>query len=227
MQKLRGCIVSAPLTIVKRRLNLAVPVSANGGRQRQKRRTRAAILRATATLLAEGHTPSVSEVADAADVSRRTVYQYFPSLDQLLTEAALEAVRDAVVRAIEPAEQADDVSVRLDAMVRATQRSTLANESLLRKMIRLTAERSSDEPNPAPTRGYRRVEWIEMALSPLQGRIDESSLERLTSGLALCVGIEALLVLRDVRGLTVAEAEEISVWVARALLKATLDEVGT
>jgi AcrR family transcriptional regulator len=178
-------------------------------------------------LLAEGHTPSVPEVADAADVSRRTVYQYFPSLDQLLTEAALEAVRDAVVRAIEPAEQADDVSVRLDAMVRATQRSTLANESLLRKMIRLTAERRTDEPYPAPTRGYRRVEWIEMALSPLQGRIDESSLERLTSGLALCVGIEALLVLRDVRGLTVAEAEEVSVWVARALLKATIDEVGT
>jgi AcrR family transcriptional regulator len=177
-------------------------------------------------LLAEGHTPSVPEVADAADVSRRTVYQYFPSLEQLLTEAALEAVRDAVVRAIEPAEQADDVNVRLDAMVRATQRSTLANESLLRKMIRLTAERSTNEPNPAPIRGYRRVEWIEMALSPLQGRIDESSLERLTSGLALCVGIEALLVLRDVRGLTVAEAEEISVWVARALLKATMDEVG-
>jgi AcrR family transcriptional regulator len=208
-------------------LDLAVPVSAHGGRQRQKRRTRAAILRAAAALLAEGHTPSVPEVADAADVSRRTVYQYFPSLDQLLTEAALEAVRDAVVRAIEPAEQADDVSVRLDAMVRATQRSTLANESLLRKMIRLTAERSTDEPHPAPTRGYRRVEWIEMALSPLQGRIDESSLERLTSGLALCVGIEALLVLRDVRGLTVAEAEEVSVWVARALLKATMDEVGT
>jgi AcrR family transcriptional regulator len=206
---------------------LAVPVSVHRGRQRQKRRTRAAILRAAAALLAGGHTPSVPEVADAADVSRRTVYQYFPSLDQLLTEAALEAVREAVVRAIEPAEQADDVGVRLDAMVRATQRSTLANESLLRKMIRLTAERSTDEPYPAPTRGYRRVEWIEMALSPLQGRIDESSLERLTSGLALCVGIEALLVLRDVRGLTVAEAEEVSVWVARALLKATMDEGGT
>ena len=112
-------------------------------------------------------------------------------------------------------------------MVRATQRSTWANQALLRKLIRLTAERSTDEPHPAPTRGYLRVEWIEMALSPLQGRIDESSLERLTSGLALCVGIEALLVLRDIRGLAVVEAEEVSVWVARALLKATMDEVGT
>ena len=206
---------------------MAVPVSADGGRHRQKRRTRAAILRAAAALLGEGRTPSVPEVANAADVSRRTIYEYFRSLDQLLTEAALEVVRDAVVRAIEPAEQADDVSVRLEAMVRATQHSTLANESLLRKMIRLTAERSTEEPRPAPTRGYRRVEWIEMALSPLQGQIDESSLERLTSGLALCVGIEALLVLRDIRGLAVEEAEEVSVWVARALLKATIDEVGT
>src|SRR5258708_12562487 len=89
-------------------------MSARGGRQRQKRRTRAAILRAAAALLTDGHTPSVPEVADAADVSRRTVYQYFPSLDQLLTEAALEAVRDAVVRPIEPPEQPANVSLLLD-----------------------------------------------------------------------------------------------------------------
>jgi hypothetical protein len=35
---------------------------------------------ATAELVQAGATPSVGEIADAADVSRRTVYTYFPTL---------------------------------------------------------------------------------------------------------------------------------------------------
>jgi len=61
-----------------------------------------------------------------------------------------------------------------------------------------------------------------MALSPVRMQLDESSFERLVSGVALCVGIEALLVLRDIRGLDQAEAEEVSRWVARSLLHASL-----
>ena len=53
------------------------------GRFRQRRRTRAAIVAATAELVQAGATPSVGEIADAADVSRRTVYTYFPTLEQL------------------------------------------------------------------------------------------------------------------------------------------------
>lgn len=55
-------------------------------------------------------------------------------------------------------------------------------------------------------------------------QLDESTFERLVSGLALCVGIEALLVLRDIRGLDLAAAEEVSRWVARSLLHASLVE---
>ena len=58
----------------------------------------------------------------------------------------------------------------------------------------------------------------------LRGQLDESSFDRLVSGLALCIGIEALLVLRDIRGLDQAAAEEVSRWVARSLLHASLAE---
>src|SRR5512142_2969618 len=54
-----------------------------------KRRTRKAIVDATAALLARGITPSMGEVADAAEVSRRTVYLYFSTLEQLLVDASL------------------------------------------------------------------------------------------------------------------------------------------
>jgi AcrR family transcriptional regulator len=36
--------------------------------------------------VSEGAWPSVTEIAEAADVSRRTVYLHFPSLDHLLID---------------------------------------------------------------------------------------------------------------------------------------------
>ena len=58
------------------------------GRFRQRQRTRAAILNATAELLRPGRTtPGASEIAEAADVSRRTAYQYFLTVGQLLLDA--------------------------------------------------------------------------------------------------------------------------------------------
>ena len=44
------------------------------GRPAQRRRTRKAIVEAAKQLLASGRTPSIDEIARAADVSRRTVY---------------------------------------------------------------------------------------------------------------------------------------------------------
>src|SRR3954469_4211809 len=59
------------------------------GRDAQRRRTRQAIVDAAQRLLQEGRTPSIDNVAAAADVSRRTIYMYFPALDQLLLDAAV------------------------------------------------------------------------------------------------------------------------------------------
>src|SRR6476660_10069917 len=67
------------------------------GRPGQRRRTRKAIVDATAELLATGSTPTVAEIADAAEVSRRTVYLYFPTLEQLLIDATLGALSQTEV----------------------------------------------------------------------------------------------------------------------------------
>lgn len=47
---------------------------------------------------------------------------------------------------------------------------------------------------------------------------------RLVCSLAMVVGWEALIVQRDVCGLSPAEGEELSVWAARALMRAALEE---
>src|SRR5262245_6356385 len=91
-------------------------------RDAQRRRTRKAIVDAAMALVARGRTPSVDEVAAAAEVSRRTVYLYFPTFDHLLIDATLGVLsQEPIDRAI--AEAAGD-EARVEQLVRALQRVT-------------------------------------------------------------------------------------------------------
>lgn len=197
-------------------------------RSAQKRRTRRAILAAALEMMRRGETPSMSAVAEAAEVSRRTVYLHFPTQEQLLTEAALETVRTQVEEALGLAE-ADDVEARLDTLVNAALESSIESEVLLRTLVRITVEQRLAEakggpPLAAPLRGGRRIEWIESALEPVRERLGVERFERLVSALAIVIGLEALLVLRDIRGLNQAEIEDVSRWATRTLLRASLQE---
>jgi AcrR family transcriptional regulator len=191
---------------------------AGAGRERQRRRTRKAVVDAAVELLARGTDPSVAEIAYAADVSRRTVYLYFPTLEHLLADAALEAARTMV----EPRfELHGDVGERVEELVRAVQQGFAETEALGRTIIRLTVGAGGPRaPDAAPRRGYRRVEWIERALEPLRETLPPERFERLVSALTLLIGWESMIVLQDTRALTAAEAEEVCVWAARALLDA-------
>jgi AcrR family transcriptional regulator len=196
------------------------------GRVGQRRRTRKAIVEAAMGLLAQDRTPSIADIASAADVSRRTVYMYFPTLDQLLVDAALGLATHAPLgRVAATSASSDDVEARVDAMARAVQRMSSKTENMGRAIIRLTVD--ARPGTGAPRRGYRRVEWIESALAPTRNRLDGPSFERLVSALSLVIGWEALLVQRDVRGLTSREAEEVSAWAARSLVRAALAECTT
>lgn len=209
---------------------------AGSGESPTKRRTRKAIVEAAAGLLARGITPSMGEVADAAEVSRRTVYLYFPTLEQLLVDASLEAVtRATMTAALEEGPEvgaAADVEARVERAVRAFQALSAETEPYGRTILRRSLEpggvAASEAPTPGagdgPRRGYRRVEWLERALEPVRARLEGSGYERLVSALAMVAGWEALIVLRDVRGASAAEAAAISGWAARALVRAAQTE---
>ncbi|MDX8461970.1 TetR/AcrR family transcriptional regulator [Mesorhizobium humile] len=191
-------------------------------RTAQKRRTRKAIVDAAIALLANGKTPTVNDVAVAAEVSRRTVYLYFPSFDQLLLDATIGALSQASVdRAID--EASDDGEARVEHLVRALHHVSPEVERLGRSLIRLTVDGAPSEQG-VPRRGYRRIEWIEQALSPLRDRLKPNGWNRLVHALAMVIGWEALIVQRDICGLSVAEGEDLSVWTANALVKAALEE---
>jgi AcrR family transcriptional regulator len=190
----------------------------------QRRRTRKAIVAAAMALIARGETPSVAEVAAAADVSRRTVFLHFPTFDQLLVDATVGLLSSAAVeRALAVPADADDAEDRVERFVRAMQHVPPKVERLGRALIRLTVDTPAAAASGTPRRGYRRLEWIESALAPSRERLSPKQWRRLVAALAMVVGWEAIVVQRDVCALTPAEGEELSVWAAKALLRAALD----
>src|SRR6266540_2525566 len=70
---------------------------------RRVRRSRAALMRAAVALVSERGTANVpvSDLAEAADVSRQVVYQQFGDRDTLLLEAALDLARREITASID------------------------------------------------------------------------------------------------------------------------------
>jgi AcrR family transcriptional regulator len=152
------------------------------------------------------------------------VYQYFPTVDQLLLDATLGLLsQNEVDIAIDRADAGGDVSERVQAMTRALADLSAQTLPLGRSLIRLTVD-SPGENIELPKRGYRRIAWIERAIAPLRTELDEAAFERLVSALAMVVGWEALIVLQDLRGLPTDEQTRVSIRAARALIQAALDD---
>jgi AcrR family transcriptional regulator len=212
------------------------------GRVNQKRRTRAAILAAAVELLEQGQRPTVAEVADAALVSRATAYRYFPTQEYLLFEAALETTRSDIDRELEENTLPEDPEARLEILIDALQKRIIDKEAAFRTMLSLSLEQfpgggeevvvvveegehyRGESPLPPRLRGGGRVRWIKKALAPVEGRLEEQTFRRLVAALSLCMGIEALVVLRDVCALEPSEAEEVLRWAARTILRSSLAE---
>ena len=104
------------------------------GRPQQRMRTRKDLLRAAARLTGQGRKPSLEEIAAEALVSRATAYRYFPSVEALLAEAALDVVTpepDALLQ-----DAPDDPVARLERVDTALHEVVLANEASIRLMLR-------------------------------------------------------------------------------------------
>jgi AcrR family transcriptional regulator len=225
----RSPVAAAPVTGSQQPSSVPPPAGEKpAGRERQRRRTRKAILQATIELMASGGTPSVAEVAEAADVSKRTVYLHFPTHEQLLIDAALGMLDWDTIEA-EVERFADPVD-RAAATVRALTRVTPETERAGRQLVRLTVDEPSEPSEPGepgePRRGYRRVALLERALEPARDRLTPGAFEQLVTALSMVSGFEAMIVQRDVRGLDADQGSAASEWAARALVRAALHEPG-
>jgi len=193
------------------------------GRTRQKLRTRGALLAAAREMVTQGQTPTVDEAAARASVSRTTAYRYFPNQRALLVAAHPEIE----ARSLLPERAPSDVPGRLDAVVAAFLDVIVDTEAQQRTMLRLSLDPDPSHRGELPLRKGRAIAWIGEALSPLRGVMAERDLKRLILAIRSAAGIEALVWLTDIAGLSRKEAVRLMRWSAGALLRSALAESGT
>ncbi len=175
-----------------------------------------------------GETPTVGQVAEAALISRSTAYRYFPSQEALIAEALLNAVNQSDLEAVYTAARGPGpAAARLDAVVRADHALVLRHETAFRTYVRTMLAPRANELSDVPRRPGHRLRYLAEAIAPLGDRLGAEGLERLVTALAMCVGMESIMVTADICGLPPETAERVKRWAAAALLHAALDEAST
>ena len=198
-------------------MSMSIPYELTG-RTHQKARTRNALIAGARQLLAEGVTPTVERTADRAAISRTTAFRYFPNQRSLLVATHPEITERSLLGAAPPA----DPIARLEIVAEAFTRQILDYEPEARAQLRLSLEPGPRQPDELPLRQGRGIGWIEEALSPLREVMPKRELHRLVLAIRATLGIEALVWLTDVAGVSRGEAVDIMRSSARTLMRSAI-----
>ncbi|HHY50650.1 MAG TPA: TetR/AcrR family transcriptional regulator [Alphaproteobacteria bacterium] len=191
-------------------------------------RTRKLMLETASALMQQGATPSVSDVAEAAGVSRATAYRYFPSQADLVHAV----VEEALGPILDWESDSRDAAERVDDLLASSLPRIIDFEATFRAALKLSLEQWAQEQagtlgeEPAFARGHR-VELLQQALAPLRKTLPRKQFQRLAMALSLAYGVEALVVLKDIWGAGDRQAQDVARWVARALVKAAVSEAAS
>ena len=193
----------------------------SAGRTHQKQRTRQALIDAARELVARGITPKVDEAAANASISRTTAYRYFPNQRALLIAAHPEIEARSLLPEVPPA----DPEARLDIVIQSFLRLIVDTEPEQRTMLRLSLDPEPSVRGELPLRQGRAIGWISEALAPLGSRMSKAEVRRLAVAIRSAAGIEALVWLTDIAGLSRKQAVQVMRGSARALLRSALADL--
>ncbi len=198
-------------------MGMSIPYT-DGGRTRQKQRTRDALVVAARALIARGVTPTVEEAAAEADISRTTAYRYFGNRRELLVAAHPQIGE----RSLLPADPPDDLHERLEIVLDQMLEMTVANEAALRAAFVLSLD--PDHEPELVLRAGRAIGWIEQALEPLRPTLKNAGIKRIARAIRATAGIEPMIWLCDIGGLSRPDAVKLMKWSAHALLDAAMND---
>lgn len=183
------------------------------------------MLETAIALMQRGQTPSVSAVAEAAEVSRATAYRYFPS-----QAALVHAVVDEALGPILGWQSDDtDPAARVADLIDGSMPRILEFEATFKAALKLSLEQWAQGQagtlgsEPPFKRGHR-VELLQQAIAPLRASLPEPQFKRLAQALSLTYGLEVLIVLKDMWGLAFDETRDVALWAANALVRAAIAE---
>lgn len=182
------------------------------GRTNQKIETRSNILINAQYFINNGLEFNLEDIAKRSGISRATIYRYFSNVDILAAEAGLD-VNTKSSETICESLQAKTLEDKILEIQDYYNTLAIDHEKLFRKYISAVLDSST----PTPKRGARRKKTLQLVLENTNYTPKEK--EDLSNLLTILMGIEPLIVTKDVCGLNNSESTELMKWGLELLLK--------
>ncbi|MEM7105664.1 MAG: TetR/AcrR family transcriptional regulator [Bacteroidota bacterium] len=186
----------------------------DSGRKDQKLKTRNKILGGAQYFLNQGKTFSLDDVARQAGMSRATIYRYYSSAEVLSIEAGLDLNIDHPNTIFE-----NYKNLPFEEMILGIQdyfnRFSVDNEPALRRFLSTVMSTES----PENKRGARRVQTMQLALNHSGVNLEKSEMDKLICVATIFMGLEPLIVTKDVCKLNNQSSLEVLKWGLELILK--------
>ena len=186
------------------------------GRVKQKFETRGKILKSAKELVKQGTKFNLEDVASKSGISRATIYRYYSNVEILSYEVGIDLRTKSPEDIIE---EYNDSSLK--DMILGIQNyyndHALKNENAFRKFLSASLTSASEKK-----RGARRNQTLQLALK--QTNMSKKEKNKLVNLLAILMGIEPLIVSKDVSGLNNGEFKELLSWGMELILRGYFNE---
>ncbi|HHL2691114.1 TPA: TetR/AcrR family transcriptional regulator [Yersinia enterocolitica] len=181
-------------------------------------RTRRLLIDTAMSMYEQGAFPSITEVANAAQLSRATAYHYFPTQSALVSAMVDESL--GPILAWQPTQP--DAGQRIAELLSFAYPRMLQHEGVLRAALHLSLQQWADNrsnPNNEEKliRGNRK-RLLKLAVEPLEGKLTPEALQRVIHAFSLIYGSEVFMVLKDIWHLDDAGIQDVTQWMGKAIL---------
>ena len=184
-------------------------------------RTRRLLIETAMKMFDSGSFPSLTEVAQAAQLSRATAYRYFPTQSALVSAIVTETL--SPMKNFQPTQH--DVGDRIDELLAFAFPRMLQHEGTLRAALHLSLtqwaqSRSTDLPpiKEKLVRGNRK-QTLQRVVEPLSGELPPELLQKVLYALSLVYGSEIFLVMKDIWDCDDDALQEVARWIAKAIVR--------
>lgn len=184
-------------------------------------KTRRLLIETAMRLFDSGSFPSITEVAQKAQLSRATAYRYFPTQSALVSAIVNETL--SPIKSWQPTKQ--DATERINELLSFAFPRMLRHEGTLRAALHLSltqwAHSQSTDAIPVREkliRGNRKT-MLTQVMEPLRHELSPELMKRTIRALSLVYGSEIFLVMKDIWGCENDELEEMGKWIAKAIVR--------
>ncbi|WP_140414510.1 TetR/AcrR family transcriptional regulator [Yersinia intermedia] len=183
-----------------------------------KARTRRLLIDTAMSMYEQGTFPSITDVANAAQLSRATAFRYFPTQSALVSAMVDESL--GPILAWQPTQP--DARQRIAELLSFAYPRMLQHEGVLRAALHLSlqqwaADRSNPNSEEKLVRGNRK-RLLKLAVEPLEGKLSPEALQRVIYSFSLIYGSEVFMVLKDIWHLDDAGIQDVTQWMGKAIL---------